>query len=314
MFPDLRQSGYVLPVPTTGETRLRHSGWAAARARVRSALLAASAPAARVERFDACGAGAWVEYSDVGGVYRLKACYCHDRFCVPCCGAKAAKLARRVVSAPLAGEVRLVTLTLADDGQPLHERLNRLQASYATLRRTRLWKRAVKSSMATYEVTRGRAGDHWHVHLHAVVDGGYLSQAGLSAAWHEATGDSYIVDVRAVDDPRRGIEYVAKYAGKGVDASVLRDHDALIEAITALRGRRLLLFTGVWRVVAAIKVPSRYDDWRDVGNLVQVVRAYHRNEPVAVAAVLSLRLWGMMDGEGTESRPGGLDSVDGPGV
>jgi len=218
------------------------------------------------------------------------------------------------VSAPLAGEVRLVTLTLADDGQPLHERLNRLQASYATLRRTRLWKRAVKSAMSTYEITRGRTGDHWHVHLHAVVDGSYLSQAGLSAAWHEATGDSYIVDVRAVDDPRRGIEYVAKYAGKGVDASVLRDHDALIEAITALRGRRLLLFTGVWRVVAAVKVPSRYSDWRDVGNLVQVVRAYHRNEPVAVAAVLSLRLWGLMDGEGTESRPRGLDTVEWPGV
>jgi hypothetical protein len=159
----------------------------------------------------------------------------------------------------------------------------------------RLWRKAVHSSMSAFEVTRGSKGTHWHVHLHVIADGSYLSQAGLSAAWHEVTGDSHIVDVRAVDEARRAIEYVSKYAGKGVDASVLRDHDALVEAITALRGRRLLLFTGLWRVLAAAKIPPRFEDWKDVGSLAELVVGYHCNDPASVEAVLSLRLWGMFD-------------------
>ena len=50
-----------------------------------------------------------------------------------------------------------------------------------------------------YAVEAVNKGRGWHVHLHVLVEGGYVSQRLLAADWQELTGDSCIVDIREVD-------------------------------------------------------------------------------------------------------------------
>jgi hypothetical protein len=179
----------------------------------------------------------------------------------------------------------------------LAERLTRLIRSFSALRRRRLWKGAVTGSVSAIEITRGRGRDHWHVHAHVLVTGSYISQAALSAAWHEETGDSHIVDVREVTDLQRGVGYVVKYASKGLDGSVVADPDALLEAVTALKGRRLLLVCGVWKALASAKLPSRFTDWQRIGSYDSVLDASVRGDRQAVEAVVSLSLGSDLRGE-----------------
>jgi hypothetical protein len=54
-------------------------------------------------------------------------------------------------------------------------------------------------------------------HVHMVVDCDYVPKFLLSDLWHRTTGDSFIVDIQAVnveDDPRKAFGYLTKYLGK----------------------------------------------------------------------------------------------------
>ncbi len=289
--------GVVVPVPTPREEGFRHSGWAAGRRRVRAALVATGATAARLTRFDNCGGGAWVERSEQGGVFRLRATYCRDRMCVPCCTARAKRVANRITAGVSGQRCQFITLTLARDDRPLAQRITRLVRAFAVLRKTSTWRNGVTGSASCIEITRGARGDHWHVHCHIVTTGPQLTKGALSSVWHEVTGDSFIVDVQEIRDLERGVAYVAKYASKGVDGSVYGDPDALQEAVTALKGRRLLLVVGVWKGLAAAPLPSRFSDWEQFGGFDEVLDRAAAGEAMAITAVLALRMGTDLRGE-----------------
>jgi hypothetical protein len=44
--------------------------------------------------------------------------------------------------------------------------------------------------------TKYRGDGMWHPHLHVIAEGRFLDKHALSAAWHHATGDSFVVDIR----------------------------------------------------------------------------------------------------------------------
>jgi len=60
----------------------------------------------------------------------------------------------------------------------------------------------------------------WPNHIHIVADiDQYIPQMELSETWKSVTGDSYIVDIRKVDEgggKRRAANYLSKYLGKSI--------------------------------------------------------------------------------------------------
>lgn len=154
----------------------------------------------------------------------------------------------------------LVTLTVKD-GADLAERFKHLQTSQRALwaRRHKLRAKAcalqdVAAAVWSYEVKRGQGSGLWHPHLHMVALAPEKpSQADLSAQWHEITGDSFIVDVRPIEDPVDGFLEVFKYALKFSD---MTEADT-VEAFEVLQGRRLVASAGAFR---GIEIPEELTD------------------------------------------------------
>jgi hypothetical protein len=147
----------------------------------------------------------------------------------------------------------LVTLTVKN-GPDLAERFKHLHGCVRVL-----WKRrhrcrtgsvmqAVAGGVWSFEVKRGENSGEWHPHVHMIVMAEAMpDQAELRREWHDITGDSFIVDVRSVDqaDPASGFAEVFKYALKFADMTPADTY----AAHTVLQGRRLVASAGCFRGV-----------------------------------------------------------------
>jgi len=188
------------------------------------------------------------EYFTIGQTRLAKICTCKKHLLCPLCairrGAKALRVYLARVDHLRASDDRLraflVTLTVKN-GDDLRERFAHLSGNLRLLHKYRHLQRGhevckARSAVWSYEFTnRGRG---WHPHVHAV----WLCHEApdpfkLSAEWQALTGDSYIVDVRPMDeaDPVGAFLEVFKYALKFSD---LGDHDRL-KAYKTLKGKRL---------------------------------------------------------------------------
>lgn len=170
---------------------------------------------------------------------------CRDRLCPTCQKMRARQLATRLESIICTFDApRFVTLTLRSNEDDLSTCMTRLYESFRTLRRRPDWKARVKAGAAVCEVTRSADTGRWHVHLHVVIDGEYFPQALLSAMWLDVTGDSSIVDIRAVHRRTDAVKYLTSYIakGNGIDRW---PHAAVCEYALGMHGRRLLLTFGV---------------------------------------------------------------------
>lgn len=154
----------------------------------------------------------------------------------------------------------LVTLTVKD-GPDLRERFNHLQASLREL-----WKQkhrgrvfsplaGVAGAVWSTEIKHGANSGLWHPHTHMLVLAESLptenvrdgTLGAMSAAWHNITRDSFMVDVRPIsqDDPRSGFAEVFKYAVKAED----KLPQVACETFLTLRSRRLIGSAGLFRGV-----------------------------------------------------------------
>lgn len=154
----------------------------------------------------------------------------------------------------------LVTLTVKD-GPDLAERFRHLHKA-----QRELWMRKhrgrgsvldqVEGAVWSYEVKRGSGSGSWHPHLHMIA----LAEAApdareLSREWHGITGDSFIVDVRPIEqaDPVSGFLEVFKYAVKFSD----QDPADTWHCYQTLKGKRLLDSAGCFR---GVEVPEQLTD------------------------------------------------------
>lgn len=238
--------------------RLNRYGAAKARALTVAQCIAEDVPHL-AQRIEACGSFLLFRHYYTVDELRLHAAtFCKAHLLCPFCairrGAKAVKayLARFEAVRASWAELRpfLVTLTVKD-GPDLAERFKHLQAS-----QHELWKRkhrgrgsvldGVAGAVWSYEVKRGTGSGEWHPHLHMVALCNVPpDQAELSAEWREITGDSFIVDVRPIDqaDPASGFLEVFKYAVKFAD---MPPADT-VHAWRTLRGKRFVASAGVLR-------------------------------------------------------------------
>lgn len=210
-------------------------------------------------------------YYTVGKVRLTAASFCKQHMICPLCairrGAKSlgAYLDRFQVIRQQQPELRpfLVTFTVKN-GADLRERFDHLVKSHKRLHKRRRewfshgrgWTEAAKAAGAvwSYEVTN--IGNGWHPHAHAIwLCEEAPDQATLRREWEGITGDSFMVDVRPIqqDDPAEGFCEVFKYAVKFAGLSL--EHN--VEAWDVLFGRRLLGSFGVFR---GVQVPEELTD------------------------------------------------------
>lgn len=172
-----------------------------------------------------------------------------------------------------------MTLTYRDT-EALDGCVERGWRDFRKLRQRKLWEQAL-GCLATMEIQRGQGSGLWHPHLHVLVarpsctclrgrrldDDGprcshgrvrcphALNQCCISEAWREITGESFVVDIRAAraeeDRSMAGaVREVVKYCTKLTEVSSKQREDGrsdVLELHRAIRGRRLLTTTGVFR-------------------------------------------------------------------
>ena len=164
---------------------------------------------------------------------------CKSRLCPLCGRARARRLMHRLSAIVKAMDApRRITLTIAHSDRPLRDQILHLTTSFHAVRRTLDWKKHVVGGVYVIEITWNTDRQQWHPHIHAIIDGTYLPHAKLKAAWHAATADSWIVDIRRCDSERAAVRYLTDYLTKSQDASKIADH-LLPEWATQLHGMRL---------------------------------------------------------------------------
>jgi len=168
---------------------------------------------------DDCEHGRPVYFQDLNcGAPVLYQVPCNKRFdsvCPPCSKRWRTRLKWRYYDAALAMKApKFVTLTLRKmpygpwrPGVPGRLRMiwRCRQSLFLTLRRRGY---VIRSWVAVIEPPN---------HMHLIVDCEYIPKHEFVEIWHRVTGDSFIVDIRAVNaqrDPRQVLDYLTKYVGK----------------------------------------------------------------------------------------------------
>lgn len=286
-----------IPQPCSGyEESFRHGHWQARRGRVRAAIGRGNPTSIRCIRWDCCGSDARTEWSETLQKRRIRANYCHDRFCEPCQRAKANRIAANLkcrLGEKPKGRYRFVTLTLQHSETDLKEQIKRLYSSFRQLRATKLWKQVSEGGAFILEIKHGKTG--WHPHMHVIHEGGWLDQNEVSAAWHKITGDSFIVDITAIRDEKETAHYVTKYMTKGTTSDVWDDANLAFEFICAMMGTRTCGTFGTWRKFKLNQIVQRADDWVLEATLNQWVSRARSGEEHAARIMADLRPPGDFD-------------------
>lgn len=176
---------------------------------------------------------------DASGVVRVRAIRCRDRLCPTCEHRRIDTAARRVAQqVETFDSVRMLTLTITDHGEGLRAQIDRLLKAFQAFRRLREWKRHVTRGVYALQVTRSQSGSAWHAHLHVLIEGNYWGQARISDRWRELTGDSPVVDIRAIHSRTAATGYVTRYVTRG-DSIAQWDPETLCEYARAMKGVRL---------------------------------------------------------------------------
>lgn len=133
----------------------------------------------------------------------------------------------------------MLTLTFRSTGEPVKG--SDIRRGFREVRK--LIKTFYPKSQGCGAVAVAEIGAKWNLHVHVIVAGGYVSQRALSARWLQITGNSYIVDVRAVRGVKRSVSYVLKYLTKLAESDSV---DRCVQTLIALKGSRRVHTFGIW--------------------------------------------------------------------
>ena len=268
----------------------RHSGWQRIRSKVRTALLTNNSSLRVVQRFDLCGSEPWVavDPEDPSRFVLLANC-CHSRWCLPCARERGRTIAGNLTLKLGDEPTRFLTLTLKHSDSPLRDQISRLYSCFRKLRALRFWRENVDGGAAVLEIRHSWKSDSWHVHLHVLFHGGYVSQRALAAAWWRITGDSYVVDIRLVHGAKHAAAYVSKYLSKPISTTISGKPAKLAELIAACRGRRLVLTFGSWR---GFRLTEKIDatEWKSLCPLTVLYERFEAGDEDAARIVHALEI------------------------
>lgn len=188
---------------------------------------------------DDCRRGAWYAVHLQTGLVRVLSSSCRMRWCPLCVRTKVGVIVKNLTPwiQKRCGP-KFLTLTLKHSRTSLDEQVTRLYACFQQLRRRKYWKENVRSGVWFFQVKVSKESGDWHPHLHCVLDAEYMPHKVLKTMWLDVTGDSTIVDIKAVRDPKKVAEYVARYAARPCNLKDLTEAHQT-EVVETLHGRRL---------------------------------------------------------------------------
>lgn len=247
----------------------------------------------RLDRMEECCAVPMV-YETSDGHPLVSLGFCRDRLCPTCQRHRGRKVAVKVEQT--AGKMdspRFVTLTLRSSPESLKSAIGRLFAAFRKLRRVKSWRKRVTGGVYALEVTWNAETGLWHPHIHAIIDGSFYPQRALSDDWLEASGDSKIVDIRAVHSRRSVASYIARYVAKPMDV-LDWTHKAICEYAEALAGTRMVHTWGKFHGTQPDEreEPEAPKGCRPLCSTSRVLWHAERRHPYAVCALSLLRRMG----------------------
>lgn len=190
-----------------------------------------------------------------------------------------------------------LTLTVRNvRGEDLAATLDAMQEGWHRMQINRAYKRRVRGSMRTLEITRNAEDGTYHPHYHIILvvpanyarrsSGLYWTHEDWQRAWALAARLPYdpMVSIEAVrGGRRRGVEEMAHYLAKDQDYLIPDDSHATDSIVStlhgALSGRRLVAYAGLMlQAQRALRIQDPEagpltDDVR--GDVVVAIRRYH---------------------------------------
>lgn len=213
-----------------------------------------------------CRTRAWFVRNEETGHVRIASKQCRLRWCFHCGEARQQFITQAVYPwYSMATQPKLLTVTLKHTRLPLPEQIDFLYKSFAKLRNRKICKDAIRGGIWFFQVTYNQKRREWHPHIHALLDSNFIPHEKLMPIWHKITGDSTIVHIRAVDNPKKTLAHNARYAAR--PSALIKIPEFLWpELYNAFSGRRIC---GTWGTARTISLrpskPEDADKWHDIG-------------------------------------------------
>ena len=226
-----------------------------------------------------CRKYAWFSRNSETGKIKVVANACRLRWCPVCAQAKQYHI-RETVSEWLRGvtKPRFLTLTCSHSSDALAVQIDHLYKSFRLLRQHKAISRKIRGGIWFFQLKLSTRDHCWHPHLHILLDSNYIDQKELSLEWMRTTGNSYIVDIRAIKDPHKISDYVSRYCAKPCKLSDF-DSDNRIEIATTLHGKRLCGGFGTGRRCSfKLQKPADASQWQKLGSWNHIVTDRFYNE------------------------------------
>jgi hypothetical protein len=236
-------------------------------------------PDNRLKAFDSCRTVAWFVRHTVSGKIRVASSRCGNRWCPLCIKTKRFAIVQSV-TAWMAKVVqpKFMTLTLKHTGSPLSDQITALYKFFKELKRRPWFKKRVFGGVWFFQVKVSKADGMFHPHIHILFQGRFIDHEKICQIWKQITHGSDIVDIRAVKNPKKAAEYVARYASAPCDITKETEEKA-IEIATALHGRRIC---GSWGLAKSVKFapgkPDDADQWQRLGSFSQITEGSKWND------------------------------------
>jgi hypothetical protein len=220
----------------------------------------------RLTSFDGCRSFAWfVRHRDSGKI-RVASSRCGLRWC-PLCIRTRRYIITQSVSAWLKTieQPKFLTLTLKHTDSPLSQQIDDLYSFFKEFKRRKFFKKRLIGGVWFFQVKKSATDGMYHPHLHILFEGRYLPHDEVSAIWSKITHGSSVVDIRAINNARKAVDYVARYASAPCDLAKL-DVLSGLEVVSALHGRRIVGTFGTGSVVKfTAQKPDDAEAWENMG-------------------------------------------------
>lgn len=206
------------------------------------------------------------------GIKLVEANFCRGRLCPTCNWRRSLRIystTSRIMDCldKLYGrKIKYLFLTLTVQNVPgdkLSKTIDVMAEAYHRMSNNKAWKRRVKGTMRTLEITINHETKEYHPHYHLILavdqnyatknDETYWTHADWQAAWKQAARLDYDpqVSIERVRGRKKGIAEISKYMAKDADY-LLPGDDAETDRIVAdldkhLYKRRLISYTGMMR-------------------------------------------------------------------
>lgn len=206
--------------------------------------------------------------------------FCKNRFCPMCNWRKSKKDALKVsilmqyIKEELGLEFVFITLTAPNvKGEELEQEIREYTKAFTNLTKRKEFIKINKGFVRKLEVTYNEENNTYHPHLHIIMAVNksyfsgktYISKKKLLELWKECKKDNTItqVDIKKVDTTdKKAILEIAKYSAK--DSDYLKSQEVFDVFYKALKGKRLLTYTGVFKDAIDLFKEGKLDKYKEV--------------------------------------------------